>query len=72
MESLKQVRYLLQQNDQMVKLDSQDRYFSVRDLPETQKYVRFQWEMNLYQVLYLCFYLQLSRRIFMKHLKISM
>ena len=72
MESLKQVRYLLQQNDQMVKLDSQDRYFSVRDLPETQKYVRFQWEVNLYQVLYLCFYLQLGRRIFMKHLKISM
>ena len=72
MESLKQVRYLLQQNDQMVKLDSRDRYFSVRDLPETQKYVRFQWEVNLDQVLYLCFYLQLGRRIFMKHLKISM
>ena len=72
MESLQQVRCLLQQNDQMVKLDPQDRYFSVRDLPETQKYVRFQWEMNLYQVLYLCFYLQLGRRIFMKHLKISM
>ena len=72
MESLQQVRCLLQQNDQMVKLDPQDRYFSVRDLPETQKYVRFQWEVNLYQVLYICFYLQLGRRIFMKHLKISM
>ena len=42
MESLKQVKYLLQQNDLMVKLDLQDAYFSVPQFSKIQKYVRSQ------------------------------
>ena len=42
MESLEQVKYLLQQNDLMVKLDLQDAYFSVPQFSKIQKYVRSQ------------------------------
>ena len=64
MDSLKQVKHLLHQKGLMVKLNLQDTYFSVSHPPETQKYLRFQWEVNLYQFLYLCFCLGLAPRIF--------
>ena len=64
MDSLKQVKHLLHQKGLMVKSNLQDTYFSVSHPPETQKYLRFQWEVNLYQFLYLCFCLGLAPRIF--------
>ena len=41
MESLKQLKDLLRQNDLMVKIDLKDAYYSILLHPETQKYVRF-------------------------------
>ena len=70
MEDPKQLKDLLRQNDLMVKIDLKDAYFSIPLYPETQKYVRFQWQGNLYQFLCLCFGLGPAPRIFTKLLKI--
>ena len=51
MESLKQLKDLLRQNDLMVKIDLKDAYFSIPLHPETQKHVRFPGKGNLYQFL---------------------
>ena len=51
MESLKQLKDLLRQNDLMVKIDLKDAYYSIPLHPETQRYVRFQQKENLNQYL---------------------
>jgi len=65
-----QVRRGLQEGDYMCKLDLKDAYFSVPLHKDSQKFVRFLWEGNLYQFLCLCFGLGPAPRIFTKLLKI--
>ena len=70
MENLKQVKDLIIQNNLMIKLDPQDAYFSVPLHVDTRKYVKFQWEGNLYEILCLCFGLSPAPTIFTELLKI--
>ena len=55
----------------MYKIDLKDAYFSVPLHLSSQKYIRFKWKGNLYQLLCLCFGLSLAPRLFAKLMKIS-
>ena len=55
----------------MYKIDLKDAYFSVPLHLSSQKYIRFKWKGNLYQLLCLCFGLRLAPRLFVKLMKIS-
>ena len=69
MESLKQLKHFLRQNNLMVRIFLKDAYFSI-SLHQKLKYVRFQWKGNLFQFSWLCFSLGLAPWIFTKLLKI--
>ena len=70
MESLKDVKNILNKGDYMIKIDLKDAYYSIPLHESSRKYVRFQWEGNLYECCYLMFGLGPALRIFSKLLKI--
>jgi hypothetical protein len=70
MESLKDVKNIIETNDLMVKIDLKDAYFTLPLSPESRKFVRFQWEGKLYEFLCLCFGLGPAPRLFTKLLKV--
>ena len=51
MEGLNAVKYLLQQNNYMYKIDLQDAYFCIPLQRSSQRFIRFQWEGSLYKLL---------------------
>ena len=51
MEGLNLLQSMLQEKDFMCKLDLKDAYFCVPLKKESRKYVRFQWEVTLYEFL---------------------
>ena len=72
METLKDVKNILKENDFMVKIDLKDAYFSVPINKESRKYVRFEWKGNLYEFQCLMFGLGQAPTIFSKLLKVPM
>ena len=58
---------LFQEHDVLIKIDA---HFGIPLEKSSKKYIRFQWEVNLYEFLCLCFGLGPSRLIFTKFLKI--
>lgn len=56
----------------MCKSDLKDAYFSIPLYKESQEYVQFQWEGNLYQFQCLCFGLVPAPPVFTKLLKVPM
>ena len=70
MEGLHCLKYVLQKEDYMYKIDLNDAYFSVPLLRDSRKLVRFFWAENLYEFLCLCFGLGPAPRIFTKILKV--
>ena len=55
MEGLHCLKYLLEENDFLCKIDLKDAYFSVPLFMSSRKFVRFAWSGNFYEFLYLCF-----------------
>ena len=73
MESLSDVKDLINQNDLMVKLDLKDAFLSVPlKQKNSGKFARFKWEGKLYQCLTLMFGLGPAPRLFTKLLKVPM
>ena len=70
MEDLHCLKYLLQENDFLCKIDLKDAYFLVPLCMSSRKCVRFGWLGNLYEFLCLCFGLGPAPRIFPKLLKV--
>ena len=70
MESLKNIRSLLQPGDFLVKIDLKDAYFTVPINPKSRKFVRFLWEGEVYEFLCLMFGLGPAPRIFTKLMKV--
>ena len=70
MEGLHCLKYLLEENDFLCKIDLKDAYFSVPLCMSSRKFVRFAWSGNLYEFLCLCFGLGPAPRIFSKLLKV--
>ena len=60
---------LLQQRNLMSKIDLKSAYLCVPFQKESRKYIRFEWERNLYEFLCLSFRLGPAPRIFTKLLK---
>jgi len=71
MEGLHLLKDLLKEKDYMCKVDLKDAYFCVPLHPRHRKYIRFQWEGQLYEFLCLCFGLGPALRIFTKLLKVQ-
>jgi hypothetical protein len=69
MEGIDIVKYLLQKNDWMVKIDLQDAYFLVPVSPRFFKFLRFFWNGSLFEYLCLPFGLCSAPRVFTKLLK---
>ena len=70
MESVAQLKHIIQEGDWMCKLDLQDSYFSFPLDQNSRKLVRFQWKGTPYEFMCLCFGLGPAPRIFTKLLKI--
>ena len=70
MEGLHCLKYLLEENDFLCKIDLKDAYFSVPLCMSSRKFVRFAWSGNLDEFLCLCFGLGPAPRIFSKLLKV--
>ena len=70
MEGLHYLKFLLQEEDYMCKLDLKDAYFSVPLHKDSRKLIRFPWSGNLYEFLCLCFGLGPAPNIFTKILKV--
>ena len=70
MESLKDVKNIIQEGDWMVKIDMKDAYFTVPLSQKSQKYVRFKWRNQIYKFLCLCFGIGPAPRLFTKLLKV--
>eukprot|EP00794_Sanderia_malayensis_P012626 gene12626-13916_t len=68
METLKNVKDLLQKGDFLVKVDLKNAYYAVG--LASQKFVRFQWEGTLYEYNSLVFGLGPAPRVFTKILKV--
>ena len=64
MEGLHFLKFLLEQDDLLCKIDLKEEYFSVLLNKKSQKFVRFQQFGNLYEFLCLCFGLGPAPRIF--------
>ena len=69
MEGVVLLKSLVQQGDWMVSIDLKDAYLSVAVAEEHRKYLRFQWERQLYEFLCLPFGLSSAPRTFTKLLK---
>ena len=70
MEGMHLIKDLLQEHDFLIKIDLKDAYFGIPLDKSSRKYIRFQWEGNLYEFLCLCFGLGPAPLIFTKLLKI--
>ena len=70
MESLHCLKFLLEQDDLLCKIDLKETYFSVPLNKNSQKFVIFQWSGNLYLYICRCFGLGPAPRIFTKLLKV--
>ena len=70
MEVLHHLRYMLQQEDYMCKVEMKDAYFSVPLHRNCREKGRFQWSGKFDEFLCLCFCLGLAPRIFAKILKV--
>ncbi|XP_057294612.1 uncharacterized protein LOC130623139 [Hydractinia symbiolongicarpus] len=70
MEGLHLIQEMIQEGDYMCKIDLKDAYFCVPLHQRSRKYVRFQWQGNLYEFLCMCFGLGPAPRIFTKLMKI--
>ena len=70
MERMHLIKDLLQEQDSLMKIDLKDAYFGIPLDKSSRKYIRFQWEGNLYEFLCLCFGLGPAPLIFTKLLKI--
>lgn len=70
METLHSMKYLIQENNYLSKVDLKDAYFSIPLHKDSRKYVRFAWSGNLYEFLCLCFGLDPAPNNFIKLLKI--
>ena len=71
MEGLHCLKYLLEINDFLCKIDLKNAYFSVPLCMSSRKFVIFAWSGKLYHFLCLCFGLGPASRIFPKLLKVS-
>ena len=71
MEEMHLIKDLLQKHDFLIKIDLKDAYFGIALDESSRKYIRFQWEENLYKFLCLCSGLCPVPLIFAKLLKIS-
>ncbi len=69
MEGIENLKYLIRNNDYLVKLDLKDAYFLVPVAKEHQKFLRFFWKGILYQYVCLPFGLSSAPRVFTKILK---
>ena len=69
MEGIENTKYLIRNNDYLVKLDLKDAYFLVPVDKEHQKFLRFFWKGILYQNVCLPFGLSSAPRVFTKILK---
>ena len=70
MEGTHLIKDLLQKNNFLIRIDLKDTYFGIPLDKSSRKYIRFQWEGNLYKSLCLCFGLGPAPLIFTKLLKI--
>ena len=70
MEGLHCLKFLLEQDNLLCKIDLKEAYFSVSLNKNSQKFVGFQWSGNLYEFLCLCFGLGPAPRILTKLLKV--
>ena len=70
METLKDVKNILQKDDFMVKIDLKDAYFAIPLHQTSKKFVRFEWEGSLYEFQCLMFGLGPAPRFFTKILKV--
>ena len=70
MEGMYLIKGLLQEHNFLIKIDLKDAYFGIPLDKSSRKYIRFQWEGNLYEFLCLCFGLGPAPLIFTKLLKI--
>ena len=61
------IKDLLQEDNFLIKIALKDAYFDIPLDKSSRRYIRFQWEGNLYEFLCLCFLAQL---IFTKLLKV--
>ena len=69
MEGIQTVKGLMQLKDWLVKLDLKDAYLSVRVDPEYRRWLRFQWQDQIYQFDTLLFGLSSAPFMFTKLLK---
>ena len=69
MEEVHLIKGLLQEHVFLIKIDLKDAYFSIPLDKSSRKYIRFQWEGNLYEFLCLFFDLGPAPLIFTKLLK---
>ena len=64
------LKFLLEQDDSLCKIDLKEAYFSFPLNKNSQRFVRFQWSGDIYQFLYLCFGLGPPPKNFTKLLKV--
>ena len=69
-ETLKNVKDLLQKGDLLIKIDLKNAYYAVNLAEESRKLARFQWDGNLYEYMSLVFGLGPAPRIFKKILRV--
>ena len=70
METISNLRDLLEPNDLMIEIDLKDAYFTVPLHESIRKHIRFKWEGTIYEFVCLCFGLGPGPRIFTKFMKI--
>ena len=70
MEGLHCLKFPLEQDDLLCKIDLKEAYFSVPLNKNLQKFLWFQWSCNLDEFLCLCFGLGPAPRIFTKSIKV--
>ena len=71
MEEMHLTKNFLQGQDFLIKTDLEGAYFGIPLNKSSRKFIRFQWEGNLWELLRLCFGLGPAPLIFIKFLKIS-
>ena len=69
MEGFHCLKFLLDQDDILCKIDLKDVYFEIPFSKRSSKYVRFKWSGNLYEFLCLSFGLEPAPKVFNKLLK---
>ena len=70
METLQNLKQILQEGDLMIKLDLRDAYYAVPLSQESQHLVKFLWKGTLYKFICLCFGIGPAPRVFSKLMKV--